>query len=145
MQAQMKLMGYVFVPMGLIFSLWLPASVQVYFVATTLLSTLQNVIFQTPAFRKIAGLPPLVVQTPPAIAGANTAAPIAAEVVAEKEGFIKNTLGQVRQAVHAAQGKAGNYVEEAKDEQERKNVQQWNEKREEEQKRKFKDELRRKR
>lgn len=169
-------MAYVLTPLSLVATSWLPAAVQWYFITTTTLGYGQNVIFQNPAFRRLAGLPPLVLNhgavhgnpfansptttttsasssspsplssssssSPAAAAAASYAAPTARK---ESSNVFKDALSQVRQTVHAAKGRSGDYVEAAKKEQEAKNLQAWNEKRAEEQRRKFKAELKRKR
>ncbi|ROT39038.1 hypothetical protein SODALDRAFT_350294 [Sodiomyces alkalinus F11] len=161
-QAQMKLMAFILVPMSAVLTSWLPAAVQWYFLTTTTLGYGQNVIFQNPAFRRLAGLPPLVLNRgavhgnpfatsataiPTTATTATTATTTAAAEPQSKEGgnVLKDALAQVRQTVHAAKGRSGNYIEEAKKEQEKKNLESWNEKRAEEQRRKFKAELNRKR
>ncbi|KAL2754831.1 hypothetical protein ACRALDRAFT_2042690 [Sodiomyces alcalophilus JCM 7366] len=153
-QAQMKLMAFVLVPLSAVLTSWLPAAVQWYFITTTTLGYGQNVIFQNPAFRRLAGLPPLVLNhgavhgnpfASTATATTSTATATTAAPPKESGNVFKDALTQVRQTVHAAKGRSGNYIEDAKKEQQTKNLQAWNEKRAEEQRRRFKAELNRKR
>ena len=55
MQMQ-KMISYIMVPLGLIFTSWLPAGLQFYFVTAGLTGLFQTAVIFNPAFRRWAGL-----------------------------------------------------------------------------------------
>ncbi|KAM0328608.1 hypothetical protein ACHAQA_005018 [Verticillium albo-atrum] len=158
-QAQMKLMMYIFVPISLIVTIWLPSAVQFYFLCSTLVGWLQNLLFQNPAFRRATGLPVLVKPVAPAstshISGAmfypptkrtasNDANTIDVTAVEEKpKGVFGSAVADLKQTVHGAKGGMGSFVDQARKEQAEKSSKTWDEKRAEEDKRRFRAELRR--
>jgi len=58
-QASMKVMAAIFIPVGVMFSMWLPAAIQFYFACLSIPGVLQTWILFRPAVRKRLGLSPL--------------------------------------------------------------------------------------
>ncbi|CRK43913.1 hypothetical protein BN1723_005898 [Verticillium longisporum] len=158
-QAQMKLMMYIFVPLSLIFTIWLPAAVQFYFLCSTLVGWGQNLLFQNPAFRRATGLPELVRPVLPASTsrisgamfypptkrtGSTDANTIDVTAVEEKpKNVFSGAVADLKQTVHGAKGGMGSFVDQARQEQAEKSNKSWEEKRAEEDKRRFKADLKR--
>ncbi|CRK43912.1 hypothetical protein BN1723_005897 [Verticillium longisporum] len=158
-QAQMKLMMYIFVPLSLIFTIWLPAAVQFYFLCSTLVGWGQNLLFQNPAFRRATGLPELVRPVLPASTsrisgamfypptkrtGSTDANTIDVTAVEEKpKNVFSGAVADLKQTVHGAKGGMGSFVDQARQEQAEKSNKSWEEKRAEEDKRRFKSDLKR--
>lgn len=170
-QAQMKLLMYIMAPLTFFVSLWLPAVVQWYFIMSGIIGYGQNALFLNPAFRRTAGLPPLpnkqkqqqplpestkhisgAMYYPPTRHGSSNTIPTTATTTGgesvkegQDEGAVKGTMSKLRQTLYDAKGGMGNYVDAAKKEQADKNDKAWNDKRAEEDRRRLKADLKRKR
>ncbi|KAK3328159.1 60Kd inner membrane protein-domain-containing protein [Cercophora scortea] len=114
-QKTMKIMGVVMLPLSLLFTAYIPAGAQLYFLIAGVGHTLQLMLFYAPWFRKLAGLAPLSTestgsalrpnntwQAPRVI---NTTARVAEPAKAQSN-IISSTMGPM---VEAAKEKLANY------------------------------------
>ncbi|KAH6692465.1 mitochondrial export translocase Oxa1 [Plectosphaerella plurivora] len=150
-QAQMKLMAYILTPISALVAMWLPAGLQFYFVISTLLAVAQNVLFRNSVFRRLTGLPTLKSAVPPTstphISGALYQAPTrrdpntipvkAVEESAPKENVFSSGMTSIKQTIHNAKGGMGDHLETSKKEQSEKDMKAWEEKRAEEDRRRY--------
>ena len=87
-----KMMSIVFVPLGLLFTSFLPAGVQFYFVTAAVTGLFQTALVFNPTFRRLVGLSPLPDPS-------DTPEPPSA---AEGKGFLESIKASVRDAQEMA-------------------------------------------
>ncbi|KAK0635994.1 60Kd inner membrane protein-domain-containing protein [Bombardia bombarda] len=135
-QQTMKIVSMVMLPVSLMFTIYIPAGIQLYFFTTGALHTFQNWVFYQNWFRRIAGLPPLV--TPGSRSGgggggarAQYQAPrvidVKAKVVPEEPK--KSLLSTVGGGMAAAKDKFTSYQERSTKEKSFKEAKAYEEKR----------------
>jgi YidC/Oxa1 family membrane protein insertase len=109
-KAMTKLFTWILTPLSLVITIWLPASVQFYFICTSALSMAQNLIMRQTWYRRLTNLPPL-----PSPAGPSGAASVPGQVTyqaprAANEGNVSAALGQIRETFHKAKGLSGDHI-----------------------------------
>ncbi|KAF6829501.1 YidC/Oxa1 family membrane protein insertase [Colletotrichum plurivorum] len=124
-KAQQKLMMYILGPITLIFTMYLPAAVQWYFLVTGALGVGQNWLLNRPSFRRRMNMPIVAPAPAPTLAGsvASYQAPrrgqhnvtASSASTAPAKSTFETAVEGLRQTMHSAKGGMGNYAEAEKE------------------------------